>query len=67
MNPTKPTKAIIGTIVAAVGAFVTPELSALIAGQPVTTAVWATGAAALLVFGGIAFPSIYNATNAPKE
>lgn len=67
MNPTKPTKAIIGTIIAAVSAFVSPVLATVIAGQPVTAGIWATAAAALLVFGGLAFPSIYNATNAPKE
>lgn len=62
---TKGTKAVVGTIIAGVGAFVTPVLSAIIENQPVTPGVWATGAAALLVFGGIAFPSIYNTVNRP--
>lgn len=62
---TKATKAIVGTVIAGVSAFVTPVLSTIINNQPVTPSVWATGAAALLVFGGIAFPSIYNTTNEP--
>lgn len=63
---TKPTKAVIGTIIAGVSAFITPVLATIVAGTPVTAAIWATGAIAALAFAGLAFPSIYNATNKLK-
>lgn len=62
---TAPTKAVIGTVIAAVAAFISPVLTVIIQGDPVTPGVWATAVAALLVFGGIAFPSIYTVTNRP--
>lgn len=62
---TKPTKAIIGTIIAGFSAFITPILATVIAGNPVSGAIWATGALAALAFAGLAFPSIYNTVNKP--
>jgi hypothetical protein len=63
---TKPTKAIVGTIIAGVSAFITPVLATIIAGNEVSAAIWATGALAALGFAALAFPSIYNTTNKLK-
>ena len=64
---TKPTKAIVGSIVAGVSAFFTPVLSAVINGADVTPGVWATGALAALAFAGVVFPSVYLPTNEPID
>lgn len=66
-SKTKSTKAIVGTIVAGVSAFVTPVLTTIVNNQPVTPGVWASAALGALAFAAIAFPSIWGTTNEPID
>lgn len=56
-------KAIYGSIIAAILAFITPIVTTVDAGQPITLATWLHAIVALLVFGGTVFGVVYQSTN----
>lgn len=62
---TAPTKAIVGTVVAAILAFVAPIGVTVHAGLPITGITWFDSGFAAISFAALVFPSIYVPTNKP--